>query len=98
MFSLSWGRLLLNWLRIPDLQPDVIAELERHGVAEMRKFLEAQDRFGTNPDDTLYRIGYVIVRRGEIEEWLKWKKELGRFRASIVTVGATVLRLLMLVP
>ena len=83
---------MFHWPQKPDLLPHVVAELEQHGVGAMRDFLAAQE----DHPDVLCKVGYDIVRRGEIEDWLKWKKELGPFRARVVTTLAAAMRFLLL--
>jgi hypothetical protein len=74
----------------PDIHPEVLAEFELHGVDAVRALLAgSSDGVSGTSRNTLLRIGNAVVRRGEMQDWLKWKAavteatETRRFRTNV---------------
>lgn len=70
--------------------PEVAAELDLHGVDAVRAFLIGQGSYGGvgTTRDTIYRFGNAAVRRGEVEDWLKWKDARESFWVRIGVIAA----------
>jgi hypothetical protein len=78
---------IVNLPRKLDVLLDVTAKLERDGADRIRRFLTVQDPPKVNPH-ILYQIGC-----GGVQDWLRWKKELGPFRSGVEPVRAAAQRL-----
>jgi hypothetical protein len=58
----------------PGLLPEVLAELELHRAEAVRAVLAgSSDGVSGTSRDTLLWIGNATIKRGEIQDWLKWK-------------------------
>jgi hypothetical protein len=55
----------------PDLLPEVLREFELYGVDAVREKLDTF--FGNR--DSLLPFGNATVKRGEMQDWIKWKAE-----------------------
>lgn len=65
---------LPGWPKPPPLLPEVLQELELHGVDSMRGLLgSSTDGYSGTGRDTAIKFGNVVAKRGEIQDWLKWK-------------------------
>jgi|HubBroStandDraft_6_1064221.scaffolds.fasta_scaffold966350_2 hypothetical protein len=76
---------VLPWLKSPSLLPEVLAELELHGLDAVQAWL-------TSLPDTrceyLGRFGNTCLRRGEAEAWLKNKAARQAALLKVGTVSA----------
>lgn len=83
---------MIGWPRKPNLLPEVQTEFERRGVDSVRSLLDPFRDGGTGRD-TLYKFGDACVRRGEVEEWLKWKasKEACWIKVGALAAAASLL-------
>lgn len=84
------------WPQKPKLLPEVMAEFELHGIDALRSFLAGQGSYkgiGTERD-TAYRYGNAVVKRGEIEDWLKWKDDQNsarsRMNVALTAIGVVI--------
>jgi hypothetical protein len=61
-------------IRKPSLRPEVMQELELHGLDAVRGLLtRSTDGFsGTTRQVTIW-LGNISVTRGELQDWVKWK-------------------------
>jgi hypothetical protein len=78
--------------RRPHLLPEIAAELEMRGVDAVRIFLAGQGSYagvGTERD-TLFKFANVVVRRGEIEDWLRWKDMTSGLWMKVAAVAAVI--------
>lgn len=75
--------------RKPDLLPEVEAKFEWHGVDSVRSLLDPF-RGGATARDTLYTSGNASVRRGAVEDWLKWKVAQQTFWTKLAAWAAVV--------
>ena len=68
-------RRAINWPRRLELLPEVAVELEIRGIEPWPTRKMRTPSFGGvgTERDTLYKFGNVVVRRGEVEDWLRWK-------------------------
>lgn len=73
----------------PGLLPEVVEELELHGVDAMRGLLTSStDGYSGTGRDTLIRFGNVVAKRGEIQDWLKWKAARESWWIKVGTIAA----------
>ena len=75
----------------PDLLPDVLLELELHGVDAVRAVL-ASSSYGAlaTSRDAPLRIGNANIKRGEMQDWLKWKSEVESYWIRLGVIAAVV--------
>jgi hypothetical protein len=65
---------VIRWAKPPLLDSNKIHELELHGVDSMRALLASStDGFSGTGRKTSISLGNVVVERGEIQDWIKWK-------------------------
>jgi hypothetical protein len=71
----------------PDLLPEVLREFELHGVDTVRGVLLS---FSVSDRDTPHRVGNAVVKRGEIQDWLKWKAEVDAYWLKVGVIAAVI--------
>jgi len=80
----------------PDLHPEVLAEFELHGVDAVRAVLSSSSDGVSGADR---QCGF---RRGEMQDWLKWKAavteatETRRFRTNVALAVAGIVAALLI--
>jgi hypothetical protein len=66
----------MRWPKRPPILPEVFGELELHGADSMRALLgSSTDGYSGTGRDTPIKFGNVVAKRGEVQDWLKWKAE-----------------------
>ena len=82
----------------PVLLPEVMAELELHGADAMRALLVAStDGQSGTGRATTFRIGNVVPKRGEIQDWLKWKAAIDAYWVRVAAIAAVLAALFSLI-
>jgi hypothetical protein len=74
------------------LPPEVAAELELRGVDGVRIFLAGQGSYGGvgTERDMLFKFGNVEVRRGDVEDWLRWKDAVKALWVKVAAIAAVI--------
>lgn len=71
------------------LTPEKQAELELHGVDAMRGMLtSATDGYSGTTRQVQINLGAIVVTRGEIQDWLKWKAARDARWIKVGTIAA----------
>ncbi len=82
----------MNWWGLPrplSLPAEKRAELELHGVDAMRGTLaSATDGYSGTSRQVQINLGSIVVTRGEIQDWLKWKAAKDASWIKVGTVAA----------
>jgi len=86
--------MVMTWWRLPkrpDLLPEVLRELELHGVDAVRGVL-ASSSYGAlaTSRDAPLRIGNANIKRSEMQDWLKWKAEVDACWVKVGVIAALV--------
>jgi hypothetical protein len=85
------GDFLPRWPKRPPLLPEVFQELELHGPDSMRALLASStDGYSGTGRDTPIRFGNVVTKRGEIQDWLKWKAQVDTLWIKAGVVAAVL--------
>ena len=75
--------------RPPSILPEVVAELELHGVDAVRGILAASSDGHTGSGrNTPIKFGNVVAKRGEIEDWLKWHAATDKCWVKVGVIAA----------
>jgi hypothetical protein len=77
--------MVMTWWKPPmrpDLHPDVLRELELQGVDAVRYLAPLiTGRYGDSPTnrDTPMPLGNISIKRGDMQDWLKWRAEVDAY-------------------
>jgi hypothetical protein len=75
----------------PGLLPEVLAELELNGADAVRAVLAgSSDGVSGTSRDTLLRIGNETIKRGEMQDWLKWNDEVAGYWVKTGVIAAVI--------
>ena len=81
--------VMWHWPKRPTILPEVLAEFDLHGVDAVRAVLaNSSDGSSGTSRDTPLRVGNAATKRGEIQDWLKWKSEVEQCWIKVGVIAA----------